>query len=283
MNKMPVFTNRRARRANGLHRIATHKGRPIRSPEGHEGANGGGADNGGGNSGAGGESGASEDNGGKAPDYSGFWSSEGDGQTGSPESGSAGTGQPSSSTQQPQNQGQQPQQPQIVQDLANGLQGMKFDNLMSPEMLESFSNGDVKGFNEGMQGFGQAVARQTMQLAIGVMKHMRADMMTEFESKMGGEFEGRERFQDLVGAIPAAGDFKNPASKTIRDIYAQALTRSKGDKQAAIQQTKDVMRLQAETFGGSLDLSVAPRSGGDGHYTSPPPKTNWLEELASHK
>lgn len=279
MNKMPVFMNRRARRANGLQRIATHKGRPIRSPEGHEGATGGAPDNAGGNPGAGGESGASGDNAGKAPDYSSFWNTEGDGQPGSPESGSAGTGQPSSSTQP----GTQPQPPAVVQELAAGLQGMKFDNLMSPEMLESFSNGDVKGFNEGMQGFGQAVARQTMQLAIGVMKHMREDMRSEFESKMGGEFEGRERFQDLVGAIPAAGDFKNPASKTIRDIYAQALTRSKGDKQAAIQQTKDVMRLQAETFGGSLDLSVAPRSGGDGHYTSPPPKTNWLEELASHK
>ena len=274
----PMFMNRRARRS-GPQLIATYKGRPIRDENGHEGANGGGgSDNNGGNSGGANGSEANQNNNSNEPDYSAFWDQGAGDGTGSPESGSAGAGSPPA----PQGQQQPQNQPSpIAQELGQQLAGMKFEALVTPEILESFGSGDPASFNEGLNGFGQAVARQTLGMTVGIMRHFREEIMNEMRETMGGEFQQRENFSDLVAAIPAAGK-SGPASKTIQDIYKQALSRSKGNKQAAIQQTKDVMRLQAEAFGGDLGLDVAPRDAGGRSY-SPPAKTNWLEELAGPK
>lgn len=242
-------------------------GRMLRNPEGeHSQASGDqGAANTGGNSGGESNGGRTENNDGQAPDLTSFWNPEGeDGK--SPNSGSAdGSDSPSNP---PVN---------LAETLGAQLNGMNFGELMSPEILESFSNGDVKGFNTGIQEFGKNVAKQTLGMTVGIMRHLRDEMMAEVDSRMSGEMNSRENYAALESAIPSA---KDPvAGTTIKGIYAQALKRSKGNKEVAIQQTKDVMKLQAEMFGGDLGLSVAAKNSGDSHYT-PPKATNWLEELA---
>jgi hypothetical protein len=163
----------------------------------------------------------------------------------------------------------------LVMELNTSLTNMKFDSLLTPELMEKMGEGDFAGFNEGMNGFGQKVARQTLGLAVNVMKAVEVNIMERVRAEMAGTIQNDKSFTALESAIPAATNPKT--APLVKQIYTKALQNSKGNIKAAIAQTKSVMQIQAEIFGGDLNLDVAPRNSRDG---SPPPKvTDWLEEL----
>lgn len=275
MNKTPLLTgtSHRAYPTSGSRLLSPYGGQPMKGPDGeHQGSTqDGGGNNGGGNSGGGTDDSQSENNGGQALDLTQFWSSEDESSENSSHGESAGNPGGSSSN------GTQEQAPKpMAQTVAEAIQAADFGALITPEIQEGMSDGDPKLFNEGMRAYGQAVMRQTLQQSVGIMRELHTKIMADVDSKLNTRITDDKNYDALVAAIPSAG--KKEMGPTIRNVYDKALTRTKGDSKAAIDMTKEVLRLQAETFGGDLGLDVAPRSPGDNY--EPPKTTNWLEELS---
>lgn len=269
MLKQTLFiSNRKARKAARHSRFLY-----LRKDENQEGgatggAGGAGGDNQGGNTGQPGNSGENQNNDGQALDLTSFWGSEGEeGQ--SPNSGSA-DGSSSSSTGE--------NQPTLKERLGEQLSGMNFEPVMTPEIIEAMANGDPAAFNTGMKSYGQQVAKQTLGMVVGILRDFRAEILGEAQGHVNNTINKNEDFRELVAAIPQA-DSNHVASKTIRDLYTQSLKNAKGNRKVAIEQTKQVIKLQAEMFGGISGLTVAPQDTSGGNY-QPPAKVNWLEELS---
>lgn len=255
--------------------IERQQGRFLRAPDhpaaGGDGGSTGGGDgnNGGGNNGQSGNDSTNQNNGGQPLDLNAFWNGEPD-KEGAPPSGES-DGKPASSGSSP-NPNPNPQP-----NIGEQIQAMNFGDFMTPDVIEQMGNGDMTGFNTGIQNFGQTVMRQTLALSVGIMKQLREQIFAEVDGKIEGRVTGDRQYDALVAAIPSAG--KPEMGPTIKNIYARALTNSKGNVDKAIEQTKQVLQLQAEAFGGDLGLNVAPKGPAD--YT-PPKTTNWLESLAAN-
>lgn len=240
--------------------IERRMGRLMRAPDGH--VESGGVNNGGENSGGGSNDSENQNNAGEVDELASFWDSPEDDDEDVPNGGA--DADDSQSSGHP-----------LVTELNTSLTNMKFDSLLTPELMEKMGEGDFAGFNEGMNTFGQKVARQTLGLAVNVMKAVEVNILERVRSEMAGTIQNDKSFTALEAAIPASTNPKT--APLVRQIYTKALQNSKGDIKAAIAQTKSVMQIQAEVFGGDLNLDVAPRNSRDG---SPPPKvTDWLEEL----
>lgn len=271
--------------AMGIRPTASERlqGRIMRAPEGHQdggagaggdtngGNQGGSGNNGGGNSGGSGQSEGNQNNGGQGFDLNAFWNGAAEDGTGTPSGESDGTGKPPVASPKPDAGTQQP-------NIAEQIAATNFGDLLTPDMLEKFGEGDVKGFNEGLNGFGQAVMRQTLVQSVGIMRQLREQIFAEVEAKIDGRVTGDRQHDALIKAIPSAG--KPEMGPTIKNIYSRALTNSKGNVEKAIEQTKQVLQLQAEAFGGDLGLNVAPKGPADQY--APPKTTDWLESLAGN-
>lgn len=244
----------------GVSPIERQMGRLMRAPDGHDGAVEG--NNSAENSGAKLDDSQNQINSGEDSELDTFWDSPEDEDDDVPNGGADAND--SSSSGHP-----------LVAELNNSLAGLKFDSLLTPELMEKMGEGDFAGFNDGMNNFGQKVARQTLGLAVNVMKAVEVNIMERVRAEMAGTIQSDKSYTALEAAIPSAS---NPrTAPLVKQIYAKALQNSNGNIKAAIAQTKSLMQIQAEVFGGDLNLNVAPRNSRDG---SPSPKvTDWLEEL----
>lgn len=255
--------------------IERSMGRFMRAPDhpgaagGGEGGNGAGdGNNGGGNNGQSGSDSNNQNNDGQPLDLNAFWNGE-PGADGKSPSGESDDGKPAS--------GSSPTAA-ATPNIAEQIQSMSFGEFMTPDVIEKMGEGDMSGFNAGLQGFGQTVMRQTLALSVGIMKQLREQIFAEVEGKIDGRVTGDRQHDALIAAIPSAG--KPEMGPTIKNIYARALTNQKGNVEKAIEQTKQVLQLQAEAFGGDLGLNVAPKTVADSY--APPKTTNWLESLAGN-
>jgi hypothetical protein len=85
----------------------------------------------------------------------------------------------------------------------------------------------------------------------------------------------RDNETALVKDFPAAKDPR--VAPVIKSIFDQALVKSKGNRELAVKQTKQMVALMANTTADDLELSVAPRGAGDSRPSQP--SINWLDEL----
>jgi hypothetical protein len=208
------------------------------------------------------------DNTGKPFDAEAFWSEAG-GDDGERPSGESVQNPPTPSATVP------PANP--ANELATRIQGMNFGAVMTPEIMAKLGDGDPIAFNEGIQQFGQQIMRGAIVESVGIMRQLREQIFGEVRTMIDGRATGDKQYEALTTAIPSAADPK--MGPTVKNIYTRALERAKGNTTQAIQMTKDVLKIQAETFGADLDLTVAPRSESD-NIRQPKP-TNWLEELSA--
>jgi hypothetical protein len=261
-------------------RLGKH-GHPMRDEQGH----GGGTptpsptpapsgDNNGGNSGTnGGDSGGGNNNG-QSFDLSAFWASP-DGGNGAPPSGeSAGSGS-SSSGQQPQNGSQQQQQPpNPVQQLQQDIQALTFNNPMSQEVMAQLAEGNVEGFQAGMNQLGQQAVQQAIRLMLPILSEVRNNLRTEIQGSVQTNNMSRDNEAALLEAIPSAA---NPAVRPMVDsIFQQAMKHSNNDRKKALSLTKDMLRLQMQTMGS--DVGMPPPTAGDG-FGNTNRNINWADEL----
>jgi hypothetical protein len=234
-------------------------------------------DNNGGNSGTnGGESGGGN-NGGQSFDLSAFWASPDGGSSASPSGESAGSGQSSSGQQQPNgNQGQQQQQQPTnpVQQLQQDIQALTFNNPMTADVMTQLSEGNVEGFQTGMNQLGQQAVQHAIRLMLPILSEVRNNLRTEIQGSVTQNNQSRDDEAALLKAIPSAA---NPAVRPMVDsIFQQAMKHSSNDRTKALALTKDMLRLQMQTMGS--DVGMPPPTAGDG-FGSPSRNINWADEL----
>lgn len=248
-------------------------GRLMRAPDGHPGGDSGApADNGGGgagnsDSGASGDSGSN--NAGDQFDPAAFWNGQ------APTDGSAPSGESAGDDGgESGNQGDDGNA--LAQQLTQQLTTMTFgDPVFNAEIAEQINGGNFDGVQQRLNAMGQSIVRQAMQMQVQILKPFAEQLLQRSRQDLNQTFNQRDNKESLVTLFPAA---KNPVmAKTIQPIYDQALKNAKGNREAAVAQTKEMLRFMAGESAGDLGLDVAPRGAGD--RGTPPPITNWLDEL----
>lgn len=260
-------------------RLGKH-GHPMRDPDGHDaGAQGGqggndsqgGGDNNGGNGGNNGQSGGNgaspQNNGGGGFDPSSFWNSPPADNPAAPNSGGSASGNQSGGTQQNQNEGNA---------FAQALSGLNFGSgVYTQEAAEAMGNGNADPFNQNMTNFGREVTRQAVIMSAQLMQRHGQQMEERFQRMVEERFGQRDTEFDLGKEIPS---YNQPGMKPIVDgIMAQALKLTKGDRKAAIEMSKQMLKFSTKNLGQDFGITTPPNGAGNDFGTGQ--TTNWEEEL----
>lgn len=213
---------------------------------------------------------AGADNAGTKFDPMAFWnSSDGD------KTDSAPSGESTAKDSAPSGQQQQQVPANPAETLAASIQSLKFAPVMNDAAIAELAEGKTDAFHAQLESFGKEVTQASIRNMIPIIAQIRDQLREEFKSEMSGTLKSRDNAADLEAAIPSA---KNPAVRPIVDsIFNRAMTVTKGDRKAAIDMTKEMLRLQSTTLGE--DIGLPARTAGD-NESLVPSKTNWLEELA---
>lgn len=251
-------------------------GRLMRAPDhptGGESGGGGGGDGGqqpqnnqgnlgGGNSGFGENGGGgNQNNTGTQFDPSAFWSSPSGGEGSSSSGESAGSTNPDG---QPRNHGQ---------EFASRLNGLNFaPNVFTNEAVESMNNGDATQLHQNLNNMGREVTRQAVLMSAQLMQLFGEQMMNDVQDRIQQAFTGRDDESNLGKEIPS---YNKPGMKPIIDgIFAQAMTVTNGNRQAALAMTKEMLKMQAGNLAQDFNIGTPPPGPGDSGHT-----TDWVAAL----
>lgn len=214
-----------------------------------------------------GESG--NNNAGAGFDVNTFWSSQGSGESGSPDSESANGDQSGSDTSE------------LRDTLTERLNSLSFgEPVMTQEIFEAAQGGDFSGFQTAFNDAMSQAVRQSLGLSVSVLRPFAEQLMGEVRSEIASTLGQRDDSSQLTQDFPAAKDAN--VRKMIQPIFDQALKNTKGDRTLAVKQVKEMMRLMTGATADDLGLNVAPRSADD---SGRPPNraVNWLDELSARQ
>lgn len=272
MNKKSI---RKALKGGSYLSPSLARGRMLRAPEGEgemgspagDSGNGGQGDGGNAGGSASGESG--NNNTGTQFDPSSFWGGQSEGGDSSPSGESAGKSSP------PAGNGEGDD---LRTQLTNQLTTMKFgDPIFDANIAEEINQGNFEGVQTRMEAMGRSIVQQAMAMQVQILRPLADQIMEQARSEFKQTFDSRDNTESLERLFPAA---KNPVmAKTIQPIYDQALKNAKGNREAAVKQTKEMLKFMAGESAQDLNLDVAPRGQGD--RGGPTPSINWLDELTS--
>lgn len=274
MKKNPLFHNSFSNRAGRRAR-----GRLPRRDE-SQAAGGGttppaGGDNGGqatGNPLGNGNADSGTNNTGDGFDPASFWQGPQEGQGSAPSGESAGNSTPPA--------GNPPANPQggtFAEQLTGQLAGLTFgEPVFNQEVAEQINNGDFTGVQKRFDSSMQAAVRQSLAMNVQILKPFAEQILAQVRQEMGQTLSGRDDTDTLVRDFPAA---KNPTvAPVIRSVFDQALKNTKGNRELAVRQTKQMIALMANTTASDLDLEVAPRNPDSVRQQQT--AVNWLDELS---
>jgi hypothetical protein len=245
------------------------RGRRLREGEEPGGATGGGDNAGpaGGNSGGGATGEGESNNSGEAFDAAAFWGgSNGDGSEG--ESGD--------SSNNPGGDGSGSSDGQSLQEVLTGrLESMTFgDPVFTADIAEEMNAGNFEGVQNRIDAQLRNATRQSLGLVVSILKPFAEQLTSQMREEMSQTFSNRDNNDSLEKLFPAA---KNPAVRPmIQGIYSQALKNTKGNREEAVSQTKQMLKFAAGVTAEDLNININPRGPDD---SGPAPKTNWLDEL----
>lgn len=269
--------NRRNRKQLFLSASFRHfQPRKASTPPGDNGLAGGIPDNGGDNA-AGGQGNptpgsgvpASEsNNAGDTFDPTSFWDSPPEDNGGAPPGESASTTTPPAGTEEKGG---------FAQTLTTQLQSMTFgDPIFNAEVAEQINAGNFEGVEKRFQSQLQTAVRQGLALNVQVLRPFAEQLMQQMRDEFGSTLSQRDDTDTLTRDFPAA---KNPqVAPMIKQVFEQALRRTKGNRSEAVAQTKQMIALMASTTADDLQLDVAPRGAGDSRPQVS--AINWLDELS---
>lgn len=256
MNKLSIFRSRKALRVTTRRKASAPPG-----GGGHENA-GGAGDNGDVNSGDAGNAGDSGDNTGDDADLASFWNSSSDADGDNPDSsGGSDDSNASGGTD-------------TATELGNQLQALNFGNMFDSDVVKEINEGNFETFNTRMNQTLQQSVRQSLTMNVQIMRQYGERIMEQMRGEFSGTLEGRDDQTQLIKDFPAAA---NPlVAPIIQNVYSQALKNAKGNRVAAVAQTKKMIGLMSRNTGADLGLNVAPQSE---HDSTPQTPTNWMDEL----
>lgn len=164
----------------------------------------------------------------------------------------------------------------LQEALTTRLESMTFgDPVFTAEVTEQINSGDFKGVQERIDAQLRTGVRQSLGLMVSILKPFAEQITNQMREEMQSTFTTRDDSSTLESMFPAA---KNPAVRPmIESIYNQALKNTKGDRESAVKQTKEMLKFAAGVSAGDLGIDIAPH----GSESSGRPATaiNWLDEL----
>lgn len=238
-----------------------------------------GGSNGQGNNGQGGGTGGTPaNNGGSNFDPNSFWQSPGSDGTGAPNQNGSGSDASNPSGSGTGGSGGNDNQ-QFGQQLGQQIQNFTPGPIVTPEILTQIAEGNVQGLNDAITNSHRVAMQQSLQMSVGIMQRLAGQMMDAMDRRINDSLTTRDNSQTLEQEIPIA---KQPGMRPIVDaVFQQALTRSKGDRAAAITLTRQMMQaMHGNMQGDNTGLNIPPPSAGSqGDQTRSP--LNWLESLTA--
>lgn len=209
-----------------------------------------GENNGGGNGGESGSDADTKDNNGQGFDAKGFWEDP------EPSSESSGTPAPTPTPTQQDDPGKT-----LGGQLQEGLKALKFDDLFNDEIAEQINKGDLSGANTRFNELARDMVKQSVVMNTKVVQAFGEHIMGKVESLIAEKLGGEKNDEALLKDFPSA---KNPGVyKTIKPIFDRALKNTKGDREAAVAMTKDMIKFVRETTSKDLGIEDAPSSRED--------------------
>jgi hypothetical protein len=223
-----------------------------------------------GNSGGDASGGSDSNNTGASFDASAFWNGP------APAEGAAPSGESASKQGGESGNGGNQGNNGFAQQLSERLNGLTFgDAVFNDEIAGQINEGNYSGVQDRLNAMGQQIVRESLAMQVQILRPFAEQLMEQVRNETKQTFDSRDNTESLEKLFPAA---KNPAmAKTIRPIYDQALKNTKGDREAAVEQTKEMLRFMAGESAADLNIDVAPRGQGD--RGGPTPNFNWLDEL----
>lgn len=214
-------------------------------------------------------SGAGESNNtGNGFDASSFWQGPAQEGSGTPSGESASGNQPESDTKEKGGFGEQ---------LTAQLQGLNFgESVLTPEVTEQINNGDFSGFQKNMNSALQTAVRHSLAMNVQILRPFAEQLMSQMRDEIASTLNSRDNTDTLVRDFPAAKDPR--VAPVIRQVFEQALKNTKGNREQAVSQTKEMIKLMANTAAGDLNLDIAPKGPGDSGAQNQ--TINWLDELS---
>ena len=154
------------------------------------------------------------------------------------------------------------------------LESMNFGvDVFTPDAVEAMNSGDPSQFNGNMANFGKSVTRQSVIMAAQLMQRNNELIEQRVNEMIEQRFGRQDAETNLSKEFPS---YNQPGMKPMIDtIHAQAMKVTKGDKKAALEMTREMLKFQTQSLGGDLGLNNAPAGPGDSLASS----TNWEQEL----
>lgn len=239
-------------------RVGLHGGL-LKDEEGHGGGGGdsnGGGNNGGGNSGDSGQSGGNQNNDGQSFNAESFWNSP------EPE----GTSQES----------QGPTDAEFGQSLMQTITNFQGSPVFDAETASQIAEGNLDGVNQRLQAMQQGVLRQSMI--------MMAQILQRFDTQVDGRISGQinqnsTRQSDESMLSEQFPSFTKPEVRpVIQGVFQQSLKHSKGDRKAALEMTRGMLKSMGQLGGSDFGFSTPPGNPDD--HTSNGP-SSLVQELLS--
>lgn len=270
----------------GIRNLGWYHNRMIRDGQGHpagapapsSGTPAGGGNNGGdqgaGNSGDSGSNASDSNNTGDSFDPAAFWNGP------APDANAASSGESASGSDGESGTQGGDSRSEFATQLQQRLDGLTFgDPIFNEEIAGQINEGNYQGVQERFTNMGRAITRETLGMVVQILRPFAEQLTEQMRNEVGQTFNQRDNNESLVTLFPAA---KNPAmERTIRPIYEQALKNHKGNREAAVASTKEMLRFMAGESAADLNIDVAPRGQGD--RGGPSPSYNWLDELTGRK
>lgn len=219
-------------------------GRFMRAPDGHDdtGTGGGAPESGqnGNNSnvnlGESNNGGSGGDNAGGGDDLASFWNDPPADGSGNEESG-----------EQDQQQSQA-----LGQELAGLISGHQAAPLFTKELADQIADGNLEGINKAFGEAQQAALRQSLVLNTKLISAVANRLESQMQARIDAALGNKDSEVALETHFPAAKDPK--ARPLIQRVWDQSMKQTKGDKQKAVQLTRQML----DAFGQSTGLSTPP-------------------------
>jgi hypothetical protein len=181
-------------------------------------------------------------------DPAAFWAQSEAPASGSPSSGgsaeSGGGASGGSETETPQ------------QKLVKSISSHSFPDAFTKEIGDQIANGDLSGINKSINNLLQQNMQQTLQFAAQMMKMYGEHQQTGFSKLVEQRFGNRDNNDALSKEFPS---YNQPGMKPVIDgIFDKAMQNSKGDRAAAIDMTRHMLKFVGSA--GAGDLGIPPNS-----------------------
>lgn len=232
----------------------------LKDDEGHQGGeSGSGGNNSGGNSGDSGQSGGQQNNSGLTIPAETFWNNP------EPADGNSG-------------ESQGPTDEQFGQSLMQNITAFKPPTIFDSETASQIGEGNLEGVNQRMEQFGQTIMRQAMI--------MTAQILQRFEGQVDGRITGaistnttRQTDESMLGdAFPS---FTKPEVRpVIQGVFQQSLRHTKGDRKAAMEMTRGMLKSMGQLGGQDFGFATPPSNPDDYQSNGP---SSLVQELLSMK